>query len=119
MATRNRVGPRSKKKSTNEGSTTATVTADSAAGATATSARSTTSGPADRSTVNAMSDAATVKFDGTQKVAKAFPFNAAKPSEFGEAAATPARGQAVEPPHPSIRGEYADRGQCFGEGGQR
>lgn len=103
MATRKRVGSQSnnKKNSTSGGSTTgAAVTADPAA----TSARSTTSGPAGRSAIDVMSDAATVKFEGTQTVAEAFPFNAAKPSEFGEAATTPARGQAVEPPHPSVGG---------------
>jgi catalase len=43
-----------------------------------------------------------VKLVGTQMVAASFPFNAAKPSEFGDEAATPAEGQAVEPPHPSV-----------------
>ena len=46
-----------------------------------TSAKSTVSGPADRSAANA--DAATAKLAGTEAVAAAFPYNAAKPSEFG------------------------------------
>ena len=67
-----------------------------------TSARSTASGPAARPTVDAITDAATVKLVGTQTLAASFPFNAAKPSEFGDMAATPAQGQTVEPPHPSV-----------------
>ena len=35
-------------------------------------------------------------------VAEAFPFNAAKPSEYGKAALTPQPGQSVEPPDPSV-----------------
>jgi len=97
MATRKRTPSQSKSKSTNGGPA-------AGAGAVATSARSTTSGPAGRSGSKAMSDAATVKFEGTATVAEAFPFNAAKPSEFGEAAAAPARGQSVEPPDPSVGG---------------
>ena len=65
-----------------------------------TSSRSTTSGPASKPIANVISDAATLKLVGTQKVAEAFPFNAAKPSEFADAASTPSQGQAVEPPHP-------------------
>ena len=49
-------------------------------------------------------DAATAKHAGTEAVASAFPFNAAKPSEFGERARDPAVGQAVEPPHPLVSG---------------
>ncbi|MBL8688571.1 MAG: catalase [Rhodospirillaceae bacterium] len=49
-------------------------------------------------------DAATAKVAGTEAVAGAFPFNAAKPSEFGAAAMTPATGQTVEPPHPTMSG---------------
>lgn len=67
-----------------------------------TSARSTTSGPATKPGREAISDAATRKLAGTQQLAAAFPFNAAKPSEFGDAAAAPAGGQSVEPPDPSV-----------------
>ena len=65
-----------------------------------TSARSTASGPAKKAGRDAVSDAATQKLVGTQLLAAAFPFNAAKPSEFGDAA--PARGQSAEPPDPSV-----------------
>ena len=60
------------------------------------------SGPAQG--VSAILDAATAKHAGTEAVASAFPFNAAKPSEFGEHARDPAVGQAVEPPHPLVSG---------------
>lgn len=43
-----------------------------------------------------------IKMDGVETVVSAFPFNAAKPSEYGEASACPAVGQHVEPPHPSV-----------------
>src|SRR4030095_2396514 len=66
------------------------------------SARSTASGPAQG--VAEVSDAATAKHAGTEAVASAFPFNAAKPSEFGERARNPSVGQAVEPPHPVVAG---------------
>jgi catalase len=66
-----------------------------------TTARSTASGPSAEVVV---SDAATAKAAGTQLVAEAFPSNAAKPSEFGDAAYTPAVGQSVEPPHPMVTG---------------
>ena len=65
-------------------------------------ARSTASGPAQG--VSVVTDAATAKHAGTEAVASAFPFNAAKPSEFGERARDPAVGQAVEPPHPLVSG---------------
>jgi len=49
-------------------------------------------------------DATTAKQAGTEAVASSFPFNAAKPSEFGKRARDPAVGHAVEPPHPLISG---------------
>jgi catalase len=49
-------------------------------------------------------DAAKVKDAGTEALATAFPFNAAKPTEFGDAARNPAAGQTVPPPHPSVTG---------------
>ncbi len=67
-----------------------------------TSARSTASGPAKKAGREAISDVATLKLVGTQQLAAEFPFNAAKPSEFGNAAAEPARGQSAEPPDPSV-----------------
>jgi catalase len=64
------------------------------------SARSTVSGPSRR--LAGTRDAAAAKMAATELVAEAFPFNAAKPSEFGKAALTPQPGQNVEPPHPSV-----------------
>jgi len=66
------------------------------------SARSTVSGPSQGA--SAILDAATAKHAGTEAVAAAFPFNAAKTSEFGERARDPAVGQAVEPSHPLVSG---------------
>jgi catalase len=66
-----------------------------------TSARSTTSGPPDNIDAEGITDAATAKLAWAERVAAAFPFNAAKPSEFTE---QPAVGQTVEPPHPAVLG---------------
>ena len=77
--------------------------ARSAGEATKSSARSTASGPA-HPDPNAVSDAATAKMAGTEAVASSFPFNAAKPTEFGKASAQPAVGQTVEPPDPVVSG---------------
>jgi catalase len=41
---------------------------------------------------------------GTEALAAAFPFNAAKPTEFGKNARQPATGQTAEPPHPMVSG---------------
>jgi len=41
---------------------------------------------------------------GVEALAAAFPYNAAKPSEFGAAVREPAKGQAAEPAEPSIGG---------------
>jgi len=73
-----------------------------AAASTKTSARSTVSGPTTKSVPGAIADAASAKLAGTQTLAASFPFNAAKPSEFGKAAMTPATGQTAEPPHPMV-----------------
>src|SRR4051812_3427736 len=79
---------------------------DSAASARAakSSSRSTVSGPTRSPHAAQITDAATAKIAGTEAVAAAFPYNAAKPSEFGDASADPAMGQAVEPPHPMVTG---------------
>ncbi len=69
-----------------------------------TSARSTASGPTRKGGADAIADAATAKLAGTETVARSFPHNAAKPSEFGDAARQPSMGQAVEPPHPMVTG---------------
>jgi catalase len=55
-----------------------------ASGTTRSSARSTVAGPAQRPGAAAASDAATAKLVGTEALAAQFPFNAAKPSEFGD-----------------------------------
>ncbi len=49
-----------------------------------------------------MQDAATAKMAAAEAAASAFPFNAAKPTEFGEAAREPATGQVVEPADPLV-----------------
>lgn len=67
------------------------------------SAHSTAGGPANLSASTAHIDVATAKLLGTETVVVAFPSNAAKPSEFGDAN-EPAIGQAVEPPHPMVTG---------------
>jgi catalase len=69
------------------------------AGPSKTSARSTTSGPADEAAIAAISDAATAKFAGTNALAAEFPYNAAKPSELTGEAVT---GQTAEPALPSV-----------------
>jgi catalase len=75
--------------------------ADAAKAAAQTSARTTASGPTHKGGAAAIIDAATAKVAGAEALATAFPFNAAKPSEFTGA---PAAGQAVEPPHPMVGG---------------
>lgn len=72
---------------------------DAKGAANKTSARSTVGGPARR---GAAQDAATAKMAGAEQLAAAFPHNAAKPSEFGAAAAEPAAGQTAEPPDPIV-----------------
>jgi catalase len=47
-------------------------------------------------------DRVAAKAAGQQATAAAFPFNAAKPTEFGDAARRPAQGQSVEPPQPLV-----------------
>ena len=76
------------------------VTGDAAT----TSARSTVSGPSNKAGAEQIADLATAKIAGQERVAAAFPHNAAKPSEFGANAARPATGQAVEPPDPMVSG---------------
>jgi catalase len=65
-----------------------------------TSSRTTTSGPSRRSSV--ARDASSAKMAATELLAEAFPFNAAKPSEYGKAALTPRPGQTVDPAYPSV-----------------
>ena len=65
------------------------------------SAKSTISGPTAKGDA-AIADLASAKMAGQEKVAAAFPFNAAKPAEFGKGALEPVEGQAVVPPHPIV-----------------
>ena len=65
-------------------------------------ARSTVSGPAQNRRRTDIQDLATAKLAGTETLAAAFPYNAAKPSEFGDAAMTPMTGQTAEPPDPIV-----------------
>jgi catalase len=64
-----------------------------------TSARSTTSGPADAIDAAGITDAASAKLAGVQRLAAQFPHNAAKPSEFTEDAA---EGQTALPADPAV-----------------
>jgi len=65
------------------------------------SAKATVSGPAAKGDAG-IADLATAKMAGQEKVAAAFPFNAAKPAEFGKAALSPVQGQAVVSPSPVV-----------------
>jgi catalase len=87
-----------------------------AAGVAKTSARSTVSGPSRRA--SGASDAAALKLQTTELVAEAFPFNAAKPSEYGKAARAPQPGQNVEPPHPSVGASTLSERNASGKTGK-
>jgi catalase len=76
----------------------------SAGGSTSSSARATVSGPARKARSDGTRDRATEKLAGTEKLASAFPHNAAKPSEFGRLSARPATGQHHAPSNPIISG---------------
>jgi catalase len=67
--------------------------------ASASSAKSTVSGPSGKSVSIDTRNLATTKMSGTEALAEQFPFNAAKPSEFGR---EPARGQRAEPEDPIV-----------------
>jgi len=72
--------------------------------ATRTSARSTISGPTRKAIAEGTTSASAAKIAGMEATAAAFPFNSAKPTEFGANAQNPATGQTVEPPHPMVSG---------------
>jgi catalase len=74
-----------------------------AAGPTRSSARTTVSSPSQRPNTTAVSDAATAKLAGTEDLAAKFPFNAAKPSEFG-APPVAATGKSFAPEDPAVSG---------------
>jgi catalase len=80
---------------------TPTKTSAAKAEAGKSSARSTVSGPARE---GGASDVATAKAAGTEKLAAAMPFNAAKPGEFGDADRDIPTGQSVKPAHPAVTG---------------
>src|ERR1700722_10487801 len=67
------------------------------------SARATVSSPAKRPDASAVTDAATAKLAGTEALAEKFPFNAAKPSEFGDPPEA-ATGNSFAPSDPSVSG---------------
>jgi catalase len=79
-----------------------TFQSGSASAAAQGSARATVSGPARRPSPADIVDPQTFKMEGTEAVARAMPFNQAKPSEFG--GGPPEQGQAVEPSDPMIGG---------------
>jgi catalase len=91
------------KKSSRSKSRASTAT-PAATVATRTSARSTISGPTRKAIAEGATSASAAKIAGTEATAAAFPFNAAKPTEFGPNAQNPATGQTVEPPHPMVSG---------------
>jgi catalase len=64
------------------------------------SAHSSVSGPSQAVSLDESHDAATAKLAGTESMAAAFKFNAAKPSEFG--GGVPAIGQSEKPSDPSV-----------------
>jgi catalase len=74
-----------------------------ASGVTRSSARATVSSPAQRPNAAEVTDAATAKFAGTEALAARFPFNAAKPSEFGDPPVA-AAGNAFQAPDPAVGG---------------
>ena len=67
-------------------------------------AKSSPAGQSATRAAGAAKSSARAKMSGTESVARAFRFNAAKPSEYGDAATAPATGQNVEPPHPMVGG---------------
>jgi catalase len=78
-------------------------TSPAASEPTRSSARTTVSSPSQRPNATAVSDAATAKLAGTEALAAKFPFNAAKPSEFG-APPVAATGNSFKPPDPAVSG---------------
>ena len=75
---------------------------DAGQGIARTSARSTVSGPSSKNGYKDVTDEATAKVAGTEAVAAAMPFNAAKSAEYGDAAREPTAGQTVDLPDPLV-----------------
>ena len=71
-----------------------------------TSSRSTISGPArgSESSTDTAVDALAAKFEATQALAEAMPYNENKALEHGEISSEPPKGQTVEPSNPSATG---------------
>ena len=67
--------------------------------ASASSAKTTVSGPSGKSAAIDTRNLATTKMSGTEALAEEFPFNAAKPAEFEN---EPPRGQRAEPIDPIV-----------------
>ena len=55
------------------------------------------------------------KMQGTQALAAAFPFNANKPGEIGDAARTPKAGATAEPAEPAVTGSTLTRDERLGQ----
>ncbi len=104
MATRKQPSKTPGKAPQKSTATTSPGPQNAASSAAKSSSRSTMSGPSREVDVAAISDAATAKMAGAETLASSMPFNAAKPSEHGDAAKAPATGQSVEPPHPMVTG---------------
>jgi catalase len=79
-----------------------------------TSARATVSGPTGKAGAAGVVDAPTAKVAGTEALARAFPFNAAKPSEFK---GPPAAGQTADPPHPMVGASTLTEGNASPKAG--
>jgi catalase len=84
--------------------------------ASASSAKSTVSGPSGKNRSIDTRDLATTKMSGTETLAEQFPFNAAKPSELES---EPVRGQSAEPMNPIVGASTLSEGnpsQKVGDG---
>jgi catalase len=81
------------------------------------SARSTVGGPSRRA--RSSGDAAAAKLAATEMLAEAFSFNAAKPSEYGKASATPRPGQNAAPPDPAVGASTLSEGNASDKLGGR
>jgi catalase len=85
--------------------------------ASATSARSTVSGPSRQRADTRMRDALLEKADGAEALAAAMPFNANKAAEHGDAAQKPPRGATAKPPTPAATGSTLTEANRSGKTG--
>jgi catalase len=81
------------------------------------SARSTVSGPADPRANAKVADALSRKMAGADALVAALPFNANKPSEFGEASAEPPAGETARPSELAITGSTLTESSRSGKTG--